>query len=102
MDRLAQTGLGFFTDGAFETQTLPSLAKSMRQPFKTGHGLIDPDPIPQVISARLSGLSQTAKSGSHPIGVGFGYPETLTEIKNWVATLDEQNLQLAPATAALK
>ena len=102
MDRLSQTGLGFITDGAFEAPSLPALASSVRQPFKAGHGLIDPDPIARVISARLSGLSEAAKSGSHPVGVGFSYPETLAEVQSWMATLDAQNLQLAPATAALK
>jgi len=102
MDRLSQTGLGFLTDGAFETPSLSALAKSVRQPFKTGHGLIDPDPIPRVISARLSGLSDAAKSGTHPVGVGFVYPETLREVQNWIANLEAQNLQLAPASAALK
>ena len=102
MDMLSQAGIGFLTDGAFETPSLPALANSVGQPFKTGHGLIDPDPIPRVISARLSGLSQAAKSGSHPVGVGFAYPATLAEVKSWVESLDAQNLQLAPATAALK
>jgi len=101
MDRMGKTGIGFFTDGDFRTPSLPALARSMQQPFKSGHGLIDPDPIPQVISGRLSGLSQAAKSGSHPVGVGFGYSETLSEVQNWIATLEAQNLQLAPATAAL-
>lgn len=102
MDQISKTGLGFITDGAFETPSLPALAQSVRQPFKTGHGLIDPDPIARVISARLIGLSSSAKSGTHPIGVGFAYPETLAEVQNWIAALDEQDLQLAPATAALK
>ena len=102
MDRLAQTGLGFLTDGAFETPSLPALARSVRQPFKTGNGLIDPDPIPRVISARLADLGQVATSGSHPVGVGFAYPETLAAVRNWISALDAQNLQLAPATAALK
>jgi polysaccharide deacetylase 2 family uncharacterized protein YibQ len=101
MDRLSKTGVGFFTDGDFATPTLPSLARSMRQPFKTGHGLIDPEPIPRIISARLNGLSQTARSGSHPVGVGFAYSETISEVQAWIATLDGQNLQLAPATSAL-
>lgn len=102
MDRVSQTSLGFLTDGEFEAPALPALASSGRQPFKAGHGLIDPDPIARVISARLSGLGQAAASGSHPVGVGFAYPETLAEVQAWIATLDAQNLQLAPATAALK
>ena len=102
MDRLSQTGLGFITDGAFETPAMPALARSVRQPFKTGDGLIDPDPIPRVIAGRLAGLSQTAKSGSHPVGVGFAYRETFEEVQAWIATLDSQNLQLVPATSAPK
>ena len=102
MNRLSETGLGFMTDGAFETPALPALATSVRQPFTIGHGLIDPDPIAQVIAGRLRGLAQSARSGSHPVGVGFAYPQTIEEVQDWIATLDEQNLQLAPATAALK
>jgi len=69
---------------------------------QSGNGLIDPHPVPRVIAARLSSLGQTAKSGSHPVGVGFVYPETLSEVRTWIATLEGQNLQLAPATSALK
>ena len=101
MDVLSQTGLGFITDGSFKAPSLPALARTVRQPFKAGHGLIDPDPISPIISGRLSALGETAQSGSHPVGVGFAYPETLSEVQNWIATLDAQNLQLAPATAAL-
>ena len=102
MDRLSQTGVGFLTDGDFETPSLAALARTVQQPFKAGHGVIDPDPISLVISGRLSALGDTAQSGSHPVGVGFAYPETLSEVQNWIATLEAQNLQLAPATAALK
>ena len=102
MDRLSQTGLGFITDGDFATPALPALARSVGQPFKTGNGLIDPDNIAQVISGRLTGLGQDAQSGNHPVGVGFVYPETIAEVQAWIATLDAQNLQLAPATSALK
>jgi polysaccharide deacetylase 2 family uncharacterized protein YibQ len=102
MDRLSQTGLGFLTDGDFEAPSLTALASSVGQPFKAGHGLIDPDNITQVINRRLTGLGQAAQSGTHPVGVGFVYPETLAEVQSWITTLDAQNLQLAPATSALK
>jgi len=102
MDYLSKTGVGFFTDGAFETPALTGISQSTRQPFKSGNGLIDPHPVPRVIAARLKGLSQTATTGSHPVGVGFVYPETISEVQNWIATLDAQNLQLAPATSALR
>ena len=102
LDHLEKSGVGFFTDGDFETPALAEIAQSKGQPFKNGNGLIDPHPVPRVIAARLKSLSQTAKSGTHPVGVGFVYPETLAEVKAWIETLEGQNLQLAPATAALK
>jgi len=102
MDALAATGLGFVTDGAFETPTLDSLSKSVSQPFKTGHGLIDPDPIESVIQARLVELTGVAQSGSHPVGVGFAFEETMQEARAWIASLDGQGLQLVPASSSLK
>jgi len=102
MDVLSQTSLGFLTDGDFETPSLAGLARAVRQPYKAGFGVIDPDPISEIISGRLAALGQNAQDGSHPVGVGFAYPNTLAEVQNWIATLDSQNLQLAPATAALK
>ena len=50
----------------------------------------------------LVGITNQVADKSHPVGVGFAYAETLSEVKNWIATLDAKNLQLAPATAALK
>ena len=102
MDALAATGLGFITDGDFETPTLQALSTSVNQPFKAGHGLIDPDPIEAVIQARLTELTGVAQSGDHPVGVGFAYEETLEEAQAWIASLESQGLQLLPASAALK
>ncbi len=102
MDALAATGLGFITDGDFETPTLGALAISVNQPFKAGHGLIDPSPVEPVIQARLTELAGAAKSGGHPVGVGYAYAETLQEAQAWIASLDGQGLQLTPASAALK
>jgi polysaccharide deacetylase 2 family uncharacterized protein YibQ len=102
IDQLSKTGLGFITDGSFQTPSLSALSGSIGQPFKAGNGLIDPDPIPQVISARLADLTKVASTETHPVGVGFYYQETLSEVTKWIATLEPEGLQLAPATASLK
>ncbi len=102
IDALATTGAGFITDGAFDVPTVDALAKTVGQPFKAGHGLIDPDPIPAVIKARLDNLARAATDGSHPVGVGFAYAETITATRDWIAELDARGLQLAPASASLK
>lgn len=102
MTALSETGLGFITDGDFDTPSLEALSKSVNQPFKTGHGLIDPNPVPAIIQGRLRELTGAAQDGSHPIGVGFAFAETMNEVQGWIAVLDAQGLQLAPASAALQ
>ncbi len=102
LDRLSQTGVGFITDGAFATPSLPALSRSVKLPFKSGFGLIDPDPIPAIINTRLSELAASAQSGAHPVGVGFAYPETIQTVRGWVSGLDAQGLVLAPASATLQ
>ncbi|WP_409432094.1 divergent polysaccharide deacetylase family protein [Litorimonas sp. RW-G-Af-16] len=102
LDRLSQTGVGLITDGSFQTPTLGALSRSVKLPYKSGFGLIDPDPNTAVIQARLSDLATMAKGGSHPVGVGFAYPETLNSVIAWVAELDQQGLVLAPASSAVK
>ena len=90
------------TDGDFETPTLKAISTSVGQPFKAGHGLIDPSPVESIIQARLTELTGAAKSGGHPVGVGFAYEETLDEAQAWIASLEGQGLQLLPASAAIK
>lgn len=101
LDRLSQTGLGFITDGSFQTPTLGALAKSVALPFQTGSGLIDPNPNKTIIDTNLSNLSVKAQTSDHPVGVGFAYPETIEAVQNWIRGLDASGLVLAPASSAL-
>ncbi|MGB6230439.1 MAG: divergent polysaccharide deacetylase family protein [Litorimonas sp.] len=101
VSELHESGLAFFTDGSFDTPSLAPLAQSVGLPFKTAFGLIDPSPDRTVIEGKLDNLSEMAKNGDGPIGVGFAYPETLDTLKGWIATLSSDGLVLVPATATL-
>jgi len=101
LTRFSESGLGFITDGAFDTPSLKNLARTSGLPFKQGLGLIDPEPQPAIIEIELRRLAAVATSGSKPVGVGFAYPETIQSVNNWIDTLPEQSLQLVPASNLL-
>ncbi len=101
LDRFSQSGLGFISDGAFATPSLPALAQSVGLPYKAGFGLIDPEPDTAVIRSELSKLATIASSGDAPVGVGFAYPETLETVNEWLRKLPDESLQLVPASYTL-
>ncbi|GLQ19273.1 divergent polysaccharide deacetylase family protein [Algimonas porphyrae] len=99
---LTASGLGFVSDGAFDTPSLSALSASVNLPFAEGFGLIDPQPDPQIIQSRLDALTIAAKDEPGLIGVGFAYPQTIDAVKGWTATLAAEGLILVPASASLK
>jgi len=102
LDKLARSGLGFIFDGSVIAPTLPALSASASLPYAQAFNLIDTLPESDMISSKLSHLSDYANQGSAPIGVGFAYPETISTVKKWAETLDGQDLVLAPASSTLK
>lgn len=102
LSRLSDSGLAFMTDGAFPTPSLSALAQSVSLPYKSGFGLIDPEPTKALIETELSRLASASTPDNIPVGVGFAYPETLESVNLWIENLSENTLQLVPASAALK
>lgn len=100
--RFSSSGLAFVTDGAFSTPSLPALSESVSLPFKSGFGLIDPEPQTERIETELSRLASESNLEDTPIGVGFAYPETLASVNRWIDDLPDQSIRLVPASAALK
>lgn len=99
---LTASGLGFVSDGAFDTPTLTALSGSVNLPYSEAFGLIDPQPDPATILAKLDALTIGAKDAPGLTGVGFAYPQTIDAVKGWTATLATNGLVLVPATASLK
>lgn len=102
LTRFSDSGLGFISDGAFETPSLQNLSRAAGLPYKQGFGLIDPEPQTVIIDIELRRLAATATSGANPIGVGFAYPETIQTVTGWINTLPSQSIQLVPASNLLE
>lgn len=102
LSRFSDSGLAFITDGAFSAPSLPALTQSLSLPYKSGFGLIDPEPQTERIETELSRLAEESRVGDTPIGVGFAYPETLASVNRWIDDLPDKSLQLIPASAALE
>ncbi len=98
LGKLADSGIGLITDGAFSTPSLEALSGSVNLPYKNGFGLIDPEPSGDIIRAQLNSLASAALTDTKPIGVGFAYPETINIVADWVTDLEAQSLILAPAS----
>ena len=101
LNRFSESGLAFISDGAFSTPALETLATSVDLPYKRGFGVIDPVQNKTLIASELSRLTLSAKSGKHPVGIGFAYPETLEALSDWIKTLPNESLYLTPASASI-
>ena len=102
LDKLAQSGLSFISDGSVSAPSLPALSTSARLPYAQGYTLIDPQQDIAIIQSELSRLTAQAQNAGGTIGVGFAYPETIAAVKSWASGLDARGLTLAPASSALK
>ena len=101
-DKLAKSGLGFVFDGSISAPSLSALSTSARLPYASGYNLIDAQQDSAFIDSELSRLTENAKLGAQPIGVGFTYPETIVAVKRWTNSLGSQGLILAPASYNLR
>jgi len=102
LEQLAKMGLSFVFDGSVSAPSLSAISSSARLPYAAGYNLIDAQPDSSSINNELSRLSETAKLGAAPIGVGFTYPETIQALKRWTNTLEAEGLTLAPASYNLR
>jgi len=102
MEQLRKMGLSFVFDGSVSAPSLSAISTSARLPYAAGYNILDAQPDTSNIKAELSRLSETAKLGTSPIGVGFTYPETINAVKSWTNSLGAQGLTLAPASHTLK
>jgi len=102
LEQLAKMGLSFVFDGSISAPSLSAISSSASLPYAAGYNLIDFQPDSSSIKTELSRLSETAKIGAAPIGVGFTYPETIEALKRWTNTIEAEGLTLAPASHNLR
>lgn len=98
MAHMADAGVGFVFDGSVESPSLPTLAASANVPMISAHSLIDTQPTISGTSIALQNLELAAESQTLPMGFGFAYLSTIEALQDWVGTLPDKKVELAPAS----
>jgi len=57
---------------------------------------------PAAIRTQLDELARKARQNGRAIGIGHPHPATITELKKWLATIDEQGIEVVPVSALVK
>jgi polysaccharide deacetylase 2 family uncharacterized protein YibQ len=70
-----------------------------RLPFAIADVLIVPSLSHHDLDQRLAALQDKAKRDGHAVGIAIVTPATMHHIAAWLATLANQSIALAPATA---
>lgn len=99
-NQLASMGVGFIHDGSAQTPSLPILAQSVDLPFAQTHIILDKDRSRAAIQTQLNSLS-SAEKDQPVLAIGFGFPETLRAVHDWVQNLPKNDLHLIPASSHL-
>ncbi|MBI1684724.1 divergent polysaccharide deacetylase family protein [Caulobacter hibisci] len=92
---LKARGLAFVDDGAAARRGGPI-------PRASAERGIDDDLSGEAIQAQLGALEAGAGARGQALGVGFAYPVTISQVRNWAGGLSARGVQLAPASAIAK
>ena len=103
MDKLNDRGL-FFLDSltgpkssAYATAKDAGLKAAKRDVF-----IDNESNSPAAIRAQLDELARIARKRGSAIGIGHPHPATMSELKKWLETLDEQGIEVVPVSRLVK
>jgi polysaccharide deacetylase 2 family uncharacterized protein YibQ len=95
---LEARGLSVFHDGSGRRAVLESAAMSAGARLALADRVVDVDPDPGAIDARLLDLEALALQNGTALGSGFAYPATVDTVAAWADDLAARGYQLAPAS----
>lgn len=101
LTKLKRHGLSFVEQDPAQFSQAATVASKILVPFKQSDLVVDVDPGQEAILARLKILEETAQKGRAALGIIRPYPSTLRVVDEWVKTLPEKNMVLAPVSAVL-
>ena len=99
LETLRGRGLMILDTRALPRSVIARLADGIGLPYGIGSVVIDDDPSPQAIAAKLTKLEDIARVQGSAIGIAHPYAITNEKIDQWARTLHQRNIQLAPVTA---
>ncbi|MEO1553208.1 MAG: divergent polysaccharide deacetylase family protein [Pseudomonadota bacterium] len=95
---LRDKGLAFFEDGSLVRSEFTTVARATGVTFGKATRWIDERAEADEISQQLLLLESTARERGTALGTGMSFPVTLDILKDWLPTLDEKGIALAPAS----
>lgn len=98
MADLREQGLAFFEDGSLIRSTFSDSARQVGLPFGKATAWIDARPEADEISQQLMLLETTALENGAALGTAMPFPVTFDILQEWLPTLEEKGILLAPAS----
>lgn len=96
--RLEARGLTVFHDGAGRRPVLEAAGREAGARLVLADRVIDGDPSPDAVQARLLELEALALQNGSALGSGFAYPVTVEAAAAWAEGLSRRGYVLAPAS----
>lgn len=100
-EALHDRGVAFLHDGAAARSVLPQAAADSGVTFRVSDRIVDTEPTADAIDRELLQLEALAIENGHAVGVGYAYPVTIEQFRNWSQGLKAKGYQLAPVSAAM-
>ncbi len=99
---LEARGLSIFHDGSGRRPVLEGAAAAAGAKLALADRVVDGDPSPNAIDARLLELEALALQNGASLGSGFAYPATVDTVAAWAEDLASRGYQLAPASYVMR
>ncbi len=95
---LSAKGVAFFEDGSLIRSEFESSAKESGLAFGKATAWIDARPAADEISQKLLVLETTANERGAALGTSLPFPVSIDLLKEWIPTLEDKGIVLAPAS----
>lgn len=101
LEIIAESGVAFLYDGESQRLNLPAQAAHAGLDNAAADRILDTRPSATAIDEQLLTLEALALQNGDAIGVGFGYPVTVSQVEEWAGYLEIQGYRLAPVSTIL-
>ncbi len=98
LESINNRGLAFVYDGGASRSVFPSVAKEVGVNFVEADRIVDTLPSADAIDKNLLHLEALAIQNGQALGVGFAFPVTVDQFKQWSETLEMKGYELVPAS----
>lgn len=98
IEALSAKGLAFFEDGSLIRSEFEGSARDAGLAFGKATAWVDARPVADEISQQLLVLETTARERGAALGTSMPFPVSIDLLKEWIPTLEEKGIALAPAS----